>query len=268
MSDINVADTIREGLRSAGEGDFGEAKKKLLLATQQDPENSKAHYNLGVVLCQLGSESKAIKHYTAAINLEPFYKQALMELSRLELRQGRVEEADVLLRRALSKHPYDPELLNSLGNVLMIQGNSGQAKNAYEEALKYNEALPEALANLGMIYESEGDLPAALESYQRAYKLNPNLPRGLENLSYLAQHFCDWDLLDELLPKLEKKRNKLLGKNKLPSESAFFHISVCDDLETNQKFMSSLSGDIESYALSRQPAFSDYPRLSKKIKIG
>lgn len=70
-----------------------------------DPDNKMAHNNLGVLLMQRGLLSQADTEFTAAVQQDPDYVDALYNKACLAARQNRPEEAFGFLERAAAIQP-------------------------------------------------------------------------------------------------------------------------------------------------------------------
>ncbi|WP_406683818.1 tetratricopeptide repeat protein [Seonamhaeicola sp. MEBiC1930] len=148
-----------------------EFKKALEIATSMDPKNPELQYNLGVINSESGQMEQARAHYEKAIELDPEYINAYINLSALILGQegDLVEEMNGLgtsaaddkryeelraQRQALYKEavPYltkaldvDPENLSAAKTLMNIYSILGETDN-YKSMQEMVEAI-EASAN-------------------------------------------------------------------------------------------------------------------------
>lgn len=97
------------------------------------------HYNLGVLLAQLGRDDEAIQHY----------------------------------RAALAGSPNDPETHNNLGFVLARHGETAQAAAHFRRAIELNADHAHAHFNLARLLLAEGDVELAGEHFHLAAALDP-----------------------------------------------------------------------------------------------
>ena len=81
---------------------------------------------------------KAASYFAQAIELNPYFVDAYINLGALLEKVGKLEPAEQLLRKAISLHPLQPR----------------------------------AHYNLGVVYEKTGDREKAIECYQKAASLN------------------------------------------------------------------------------------------------
>ena len=66
--------SVKEGNRLFAAGRWGAAKTQYELALQAQPGLAEAHYNLALVLDQMGDKAQARAHYIEAANLAPGHK--------------------------------------------------------------------------------------------------------------------------------------------------------------------------------------------------
>jgi len=84
------------------------------------------------------------------------------------VRQGRLEGAAALFRRALALDPDLATAHEGLGRVLAAQGRSMEAISVLEEATRLAPGLANGWNNLGQAYRATGRLEDALAAYRRA----------------------------------------------------------------------------------------------------
>jgi len=90
-------------------GNKDEFKRLLEIATQKDPENAELQYNLGVIAAESGDNEAAKKYYDKAIELDPSYINAYINMSALILNgeQALIEEMNGLGSSAKDDKRYD-----------------------------------------------------------------------------------------------------------------------------------------------------------------
>lgn len=104
---------------------------------------------------------------------------------RLE-EQGKLPEAERLLRRAVEIAPDDQGVRNALGLVLLQLERPAQALPQFEALLRLNPSLPFAHANRGSALVELGLIAQAQASYRRALDLDPGQAMALTGLARLA----------------------------------------------------------------------------------
>lgn len=114
--------------------------------------------NLGAVSFVLRDIDAAEKAYRRAVELNPDYADALVNLGTIYHERGRVEQDSALSQAILT-----------------------EAVGFYRRALKFLPNHADAWANMGLAYFDLSNFTRAKQSYDKAYYLNPNNPRLLNN---------------------------------------------------------------------------------------
>ena len=89
--------------------------------------------------------------------------------------RGRLDEAIVLLRRAVELEPLNAAAHHNLGSALRDRGERPAALAAYREAARIEPAFAEAHYGIGLMLVEERNYDEALASLLRAIKLSPRL---------------------------------------------------------------------------------------------
>lgn len=156
------------GLAYYGLGKKDLAKKQIEKAIDVDPLYSDAHINLGNFAAEKNDLSTARAHYKKALdNLE--YKtrhRALTSLAQLELRQGNTQQARVLLHRSIQMNPDYCISHFLLGTIYMRENNTKKAADEFKKSVANACAgNPEGHLNLGLSYMRLKDYDKARSSF-------------------------------------------------------------------------------------------------------
>ena len=163
-----------------------EAIKQHQQALQIEPENARAHNNLGYELLQAGKIEEAIAHFEQAVRINPDYVEAHCNLGIALAQTGRIEEAVAHFKQALRTNPDYAEAYNDLGITLKREGKIEEAVAHYEQALRINPDLVTTHYNLGLALETLGRRPEAIKHYQQALKLRPDFAPAKNALTRLG----------------------------------------------------------------------------------
>jgi tetratricopeptide (TPR) repeat protein len=90
------------------------------------------------------------------------------------MEQGKLPQAEHLLRAALGKQPRNAQLLDWLGVVLDAEHQFPRAEHCYKEALALSPHSAPILNNLGNHYLTEGKPQLARQAYLEAIAIDPN----------------------------------------------------------------------------------------------
>ena len=99
--------------------------------------------------------------------------------------QGKLVEAEEVLRAALKRDSRSSALHNNLGMVLHELGRDAEAITSFRAALDFRPSYPIALNNLGMALAAAGQTEEAIEQYEAAIAIQPDYPEALNNLGYV-----------------------------------------------------------------------------------
>ena len=101
------------------ENQFEEAEVSCRKAIELEPNLSKTHYNLGLVVARLGKLEEAEVSYKKAIELEPDYVSAYYDLGLVVARLGKLEEAKLAFKKTLSYDSGNKKFKTAYGQVLL-----------------------------------------------------------------------------------------------------------------------------------------------------
>lgn len=147
--------------------------------------NGLAHNELANALKQQGKFSKAMFHYSKALQINPNYAEAHNHLGFTLALQKDYKDAIYHYNEALRIKPDYTEAHNNLGTVLAQQENIKGAFYHFNKALEINPNYAGAYYNLGKIFANHGNIEKAILFYQKALELNPEMPQALYNLSWI-----------------------------------------------------------------------------------
>jgi serine/threonine-protein kinase len=116
-----------------------EAYRRLL---ELSPDDTQAHYNLGVILESLGKYAEAVDSYRQAIKRAPKMEVAHCNLGIALERQRKYADAADAFARAIELDPKDALAHYGLGRVLNAQGQYESALAAMRRAHKVGSADP------------------------------------------------------------------------------------------------------------------------------
>ncbi len=88
-------------------------------------------------------------------------------------KQGRIDDAIRLYRRALALNPSDAAALRCLGTAYKSRKQFAMAAACFQRAVALCPAFPEAWNNLGNTLSEQGDVEGAAECFRRAFTVQP-----------------------------------------------------------------------------------------------
>jgi tetratricopeptide (TPR) repeat protein len=163
------------GMLYATQGDLPNAKYYFERAVALAPTNAKYHYNLALILNQLGENERAVRELDEAIRLGSDNPQTYMYIARLYAELGRKEQAEAALAKALAEAPRDPVILSQMGDLLVAQAKWAPAIRIFKELYESSPRTAEkaqAMYNLGKVYIALRDFRNAEKALETAYQLD------------------------------------------------------------------------------------------------
>ena len=162
-------------------------------ALRLEPNDASEHYNLATALFQTGQPSEAIQEFGQALQLG-FDDAGLRNNFGLALVQlGRIEEAMEQYEAALRLDANNAAVHNNLGNVLLQMGRGPEASQQFEAALRIDPHYAEAYINLGTVSAQNGQMDKAVQCFREAVRLKPDYADAHFNLGIILFHLGQVD---------------------------------------------------------------------------
>ena len=249
------------GLAYGSLGQHEEAIASYKEAIRINPNYAKAHYNLGIAYDELGQYQKAIASYKEAIRIKPDYTDAHVNLGVTYRKSGQYQEAIASYKEAIRIKPDDADSHNNLGNAYHNLGRHQEAITSYKEAIRIKPDFAEAHNNLGVAYKNMGRNDEAIAEYKEALRINPDFTLARNNLNALEQKTADERLAKEQrLLKEERKKHQALQNIKEADRLARERLL----LEEERKKLEALRIDEEKRQRQAQAEKKPTPQPSKE----
>jgi protein O-mannosyl-transferase len=210
---------LHSGILLSERGDHRRAIHNLRLANELDQNSVLALNDLGLAFVAAGQAESALATFDRAVSAHP--GSALLHLNRANalVANGRPDESEAELYRALSldstlpaarllladrmklRGQYDSAIVlvqavvndyptavnfNKLGSLFTAAGDSGRAYENYESALRTDSTYVPALYNLSVLSAAEGESAVARVLAERAFLLRPDLQAIMELREHLG----------------------------------------------------------------------------------
>ena len=121
-----------------------------------------------------GSFELALRAYESAIQVNPNYVDAYVNIGTLYYDRQKFEKAQRYYRQALARDPHHAKAYFNLGNVLDELGCSDKAIELYEKAIQVDSTFSDAYFNLAAACEKLGIQDTAIKHWTSYLKLDPN----------------------------------------------------------------------------------------------
>lgn len=224
--DAGLDSKVQSAMRDADEGDVAGAIRKLEDMVELPRGGHLAAYNKAILHERLGQGDQAAKAYYKALQINPDFAPALINLVRLYLRQNRVQDASQLAEKQINARPRNSKLRTAKLDIMLAQGKYEDVSQQAKELLRQDErhvdamvALAEANYRLGryelaravivravdisperaelymrygMIELKLNNKPGALANFKKAVELQPHYPEARNNLGVLYHEARDY----------------------------------------------------------------------------
>ena len=124
------------------------------------PKSAQAWYSYGAFLEKHERMEEAIAQYRQALQVDPRFVDAHIDLASALFANGELQEAKAHYLEATRLDPKLAQPYNYLGKIFMSEGNAPQAIAQFEQALHLHPDFPEAEENLRLAKASDPQLPS------------------------------------------------------------------------------------------------------------
>lgn len=163
-------------------GDYARMLSHAQVLVKKYPEDSLAHFVVGLAYAFLNFTADAINAYQQAIKLKPDYADAWNNLGSVYRNSGNTAEAINAIKQAVKLKPEDADPWYNLGVVYNDSGRIADAIAAYQQAIRLKTDYADAWFNLGRVYDKNRQITDAITAYQQALTFKPDDVKTLINL--------------------------------------------------------------------------------------
>jgi Tfp pilus assembly protein PilF len=164
------------------DGAFGKAHDNFQRALKVNPDYTEARYNLALTFMKMGDKVMARKEFRTIIAVNSRLADPHHDLCLLALEDGANEEAADECTKAVQLDPhYDDAWLN-LGNAYSEQAKYAEAKEAYQSCIEANENNAQCRSNLAIVARKAALLDPQLKEIENE-KSEENTAPALYNLA-------------------------------------------------------------------------------------
>jgi Flp pilus assembly protein TadD len=143
-------------------------------AVSLDPEDARAHNNLGIALAGGGKMTDAVVEYQKSLALNANSSQTENNLGSALAQEGNLAEARQHFENALRINPDNASAEVNLGNALAGEGgHTAEAIALLTKALEAQPSSPDGQNGLGVALAHEGNLEEATPHLLKAVELAP-----------------------------------------------------------------------------------------------
>ncbi|MEX0824635.1 MAG: tetratricopeptide repeat protein [Pirellulaceae bacterium] len=154
-------------------------------AIEADPNSEGAYQGRALIHMQNGDTEKAVDDLRKLIDLNPTNTAIAVETVRALLQLDRVDEAKKLLTDALREKPT-ADLYRLRAVILQTEGKSEEAEADLAKALSLDPSDFAALLMRAEIFMGKGDMKSAKEDVKKALSIEPGSVQGIFMRSLVA----------------------------------------------------------------------------------
>jgi Tfp pilus assembly protein PilF len=166
-------------------GRYSNGLRELRVAEGLDSENPRIQAALAEAYMRKGKVADAEAHLLRALEIQPAYHDARLNLSGLYLMIGRYEDAAVQAE-VLVDDPTFPGVWRAYTNRAVAElglGDNAEARRQLELAIDFEKNYWPALLSLGILEKKEGRPVEAISFFQRALEQKP-APNARAEVNY------------------------------------------------------------------------------------
>jgi len=141
--------------------------------------------NTGITLMDRGRFSEAAESFRQALEQQPGFIAARINLGRAQMQMKRFDEAIATFETALEQDPSRPTIYNLLGNIYMEDGDLARAEAQFRKAVDMAPNDTNAHNSLGLLYERTGRDEEAIAEYNRVVTIDPDYAEGYNNIGLI-----------------------------------------------------------------------------------
>ncbi len=138
-----------------------------------NPNDARAHTELGKMKFFQGKSAEAIPHLRTAMQLQPDLDEPHYFLGLLHRMQKNLTEAKAEFTIAARLNPENYKTHGNLGQLSLEEGNKIAAAGHFQDALRVNPDDPLANDSLGVIYYEQGNFDRAEAYFRAALQASP-----------------------------------------------------------------------------------------------
>lgn len=279
-NELSAEGLFRLALWFQNSNDLEKAFKYYGLALDSEPDMVAVHYNIGVLHYEQKRWSQAITHFRAAVNGKPDFADAAFNLASALRENHCPSEAAKMYHYVIELKPdtvpahyYQALCLQEIGNhtdaidafkaalsldhghalcwfhlaASIIKTQSiDQVLICYQNAVTLRPQWDKAHYNLAIAMRLKERLPEAIAHMQQAININPHFYDAIVYLYRLAQHACDWTLMETLGPRLDHLTARQLAEGIKTAEIPLINLRRQAHPQTNLAVARSWSQHIAS----------------------
>ena len=189
--------------------------KEIRIAAERitNPKTAPEHLLKGLAAEIDVNYEKALRHYQNAIQLNPKYADAFLNMGRLYCEIGDYDNAIQSLHNAIQLKPNNADAYNFMGSAYYFKRKNDEAIQSFQNAIQLKPNFVQAYCGIGLTYNDAGKYKEAIQSFQKVIDLNPDNANGYSAIAYdsmglVFQKLGNQDKAKECFQKYEMLKRK------------------------------------------------------------
>ena len=175
--------------------------------------HAQSYFNLGSGLTRLGKIDNALAAYQKALDLQPDYSPALVNMGKIYYQTRNLQRALEIWERAEVVDPASEELQNNLGTISVQMNQLENAEYHFRRSVEIQPYYFLGWLHLAQVMQIEDRHDEAVIFFKQALGLEESDPQALYGLAKSFDKLGDWrDALDTWKHYLEIARNHVSEK--------------------------------------------------------
>ncbi len=169
--------------------DYHQAFEVLRQIVREDPKDYEAWTEIGTVYFLQKKNDEAEKAYLQALDKQPLFILALLNLGKIRLAKNDAEGAIQILSKAIAVKPPSVEAHYFLGEAYLSRGTGSKAIIYMNEALRLEPlAKAEIHLRIASIYDAAGLKDLAAAEYEKFLQKRSDYADKKKLKKYIAEH--------------------------------------------------------------------------------
>lgn len=162
------------------------AEQEATKATQANPADPEAWFQLAEVMARRNNADSAIALYAKSAEVDAKFVKGLLALSNAYVATQKLDNALKAIRRVIEVKPDTSVAYNNEGVILTNLARFDEAVAAFTKAIEKDPSNAQAHYNLGNVLMKQGKHDLAVPSYKKALELNPNFAQAYVDLAAIS----------------------------------------------------------------------------------
>lgn len=162
-------------------GDTSRAISSFQTAIEQNPGYYEAYMQLGLLFSKK-NDPVAIDYFSNALKIDSTSEEALYGMALFYQNQGNYKQAKQLYRKMIMQFPQGKRAFYNMGYIYFLEDSLDKAERNFDLALKVAPDYTEAYYMLGLCAERKNQTETARYYYRQSLNLKPDYQLALDGL--------------------------------------------------------------------------------------